>query len=295
MNEVMATCPEDVVASLETELRARASAEASAQRAMAGAGLEAMMDDPPPPDIALPLSDPEDAIGLIRRGVRVAPVAETTPLLPLYEAHGRDLPAELRVAAEQQNYEFYLVALTFSLRLEDNESPDHAEFAVKVRDGVTGPRASRAVEVFPQRVHTSFFKAEGQISVALEASMKFAVGLDGLPGLPGQAQAGGDAAAGAKAIVGPFTIDVGQTELDVSGEGDRDIGWIYRVRRALEGKNDFKSFLVLKVAKETPKVDLLANIGVRTYRRTWRTLWLREKLPILYARAMLEVELTRRG
>jgi hypothetical protein len=151
MNEVMATCPEDVLTGFAAELRA-------VERAKKGAALEAFSapdagvgpDDvfAPArtfaPPLARPLSDPEDAIGLVRRGVRVAPVAETTPLLPLYQALGRELPPELRVAASEQNYEFYLVALTFSLRLEDDESPDHAEFVVKVRDGVTGPRASRA-------------------------------------------------------------------------------------------------------------------------------------------------------
>ncbi|WP_437531149.1 hypothetical protein WME79_01240 [Sorangium sp. So ce726] len=284
MREVIAVLPAEAVTSWEEALRAAARGDGEAP---VGPELEAFFD-PFRPAAAM-CSDPEDAIGLVRRGVRVAPFAETTPLLPLYAALGRELPPPLRVASEEQRYEFLLVALTFSLRLDDDESPDHAEFVVKIRDGVDGPRASRAVEVFPQRVHATYFQASAQLSVALEASMKFSVEADSAT------RAGVDAAAEAKVLAGPFTIDIGQTELDVSGEGDRDIGWVYRVRRALEGKNDFRSFLVLKVARETEKVRLLVNIGVRTYRRTWKTLWLREKLPILYASAALDIELPNRG
>ncbi|WP_437762090.1 hypothetical protein WMF27_01225 [Sorangium sp. So ce281] len=283
MREVIAVLPAEAVASWEEALRAAARGDGEAP---AGPELEAFFDPFRP--AAAVASDPEDAIGLVRRGVRLAPFAETTPLLPLYAALGRELPPPLRVASEEQRYEFLLVALTFSLRLDDDESPDHAEFVVKIRDGIDGPRASRAVEVFPQRVHAAYFQASAQLSVALEASMKFSVETEAVP------RAGVDAAAEAKVLAGPFTIDIGQTELDVSGEGDRDIGWVYRVRRALEGKNDFRSFLVLKVARETEKVRLLANIGVRTYRRTWKTLWLREKLPILYASAALDIELPNR-
>ncbi|WP_437983939.1 hypothetical protein [Sorangium sp. So ce117] len=284
MSEVTAMLPADAMASWEESLRA-AAARGDGE-APVGPEPEAFFDPFRP--VAAMRSDPEDAIGLVRRGVRVAPFAETTPLLPLYAALGRELPPPLRVASEEQRYEFLLVALTFSLRLDDDESPDHAEFVVKIRDGVDGPRASRAVEVFPQRVHATYFQASAQLSVALEASMKFSVEADAAT------RVGVDAAAEAKVLAGPFKIDIGQTELDVSGEGDRDIGWVYRVRRALEGKNDFRSFLVLKVARETEKVRLLVNIGVRTYRRTWKTLWLREKLPILYASAALDLELPSR-
>jgi len=282
MSEVIATLSPDTPAGWELAIRAAASDGAR--------GLSAEEAFDPFRGVSATISDPEDAIGLVRRGVRVAPFAETTPLLPLYASLGQDVPAELKVASEQQGYEFYLVALTFSLRLDDDEAPDHAEFAVKIRDGERGPRASRAIEVFPQRVHASYFKAEAQLSVALEASMKFSVDV---AHATAKASAGAGAGARASALVGPFRIDIGQTELDVSGEGDRDIGWIYRVQKALEGKNDFKSFLVLKVAGETDAVTLQTNIGVRTYRRTWRTLWLRQMLPILYANATLGVELTR--
>ena len=280
MNEVTAELPAESAAAWEEEIRAAARAHGVQEEAAPVAF------DPFRP-ISAAISDPEDAIGLVRRGVRVAPFAETTPLVPLYEVRGEALPDHLRVAHDEQAYDFFLVQLTFSLGLDDGEAPDHAEFVVKIRDDVHGPRASRAIEVFPQRVDATWFKADAQLSVALDASLRFSV--EAAP-----AEATARAKAGAGVILGPFRVDVGTTELEVRGEGDREIGWIYRVRHALEGRNDFKSFLVLKVARETEKVSLLANIGVRTYRRSWQTLWLREKLPILYARAVLPVELAGR-
>jgi hypothetical protein len=75
---------------------------------------------------------------------------------------------------------------------------------------------------------------------------------------------------------------------------DREVGWTYRARRTLEGKNDFRSFLVLKVAREVAReadVNLHAEIGVRPYRRSWQSLWLREKLPVLWADTTMALEL----
>jgi hypothetical protein len=284
MIELTAQLPRGEMDECEQQIRAAARAHGAAEAPITAFD--------PFQEVSAVLSDPEDAIGLVRRGVRVVPFAETTPLLPLYAARGEEVPAELRVAHESQRYDFLLVQLTFSLRLEEGEEPDHAEFAVWIQDGVPGPRASRAIEVFPQRVHASWFKADAQLSVALDASLKFSVAAEGAAGA---ARASGDAGAGGKVLIGPFHVDAGRTELEVRGEGDREIGWIYRVRRALEGKNDFRSFLVIKVAQETEKVGLLARIGVRPYRRSWKTAWLREKLPILHADAVLDLELPKRA
>lgn len=235
-------------------------------------------------------SEEEDAIGLVRRGVRVVPFAETLPLLPLYAARGEQLPPELQVAHEQQQYDFHLVSLTFTLALEDNESPDSAEFTVRIQDDVGGARASRAIRVFPERAHSSWFRAEARFNVELDASLAFSASHTAA-----HANAKATAAAGSavRVLAGPFTIELGRTELEVLGEGDREVGWRYRVQQALAGKNDYRSLLVLKVARETKSVRLLTEIGVKTYRRSWTSLWLRERLPLLRASAELEVELPR--
>lgn len=230
-------------------------------------------------------SDVENAIGLVRRGVRVVPFAEALPLVPLYRARGEELPAELRVAHEQQGYEFLLVSLTFTLSLDADEAPDSAEFTLALRDTIAGARGARAIRVFPQREHSSWFRTEARFNVDLDAKLSFSAST------PAVGQAKAEVTSGVKVIAGPFQIELGQTELEVLGEGDREIGWRYRVKRALAGRNDYRSWLVLKVAKEETKLQVLANIGVRTYRRSWSTLWLRDKLPILYADAELDIEL----
>lgn len=263
------------------------------------AGLESSFDPLRP--VASVESDEQNAIGLVTRGVRLAPFAESTPLVPLYRELGHALPATLKIAHEQQAYNFVLVQLTFSLRLGDDEVPDYAQFVVDIEDGVEGPRATRTHEMFPQQRHASWFRANAALAVALDTSMQFNVAaalpaLSGAEALPvasaeAQAQAEGQAKLGVNALVGPFRIELGRTELEVAGSGDRNISWIYRAGDALAGKSDFKSFLVLKVARETTRVELRSQIGVRTYRRSWRTLWLRDVMPILRADARLSVEL----
>jgi hypothetical protein len=151
---------------------------------------------------------------------------------------------------------------------------------------MSGPRATRAIRLFPQRVHSTWFQADARFNVELDASLSFAASYPGA-----DAKAGARAGGSVKVLAGPFQIELGRTELEVLGEGDREMGWRYRVRQALLGQNDYRSFLVLKVANEATKLQLETNIGVKTYRRSWSTLWLRDKMPILYARALLDVEL----
>jgi hypothetical protein len=233
----------------------------------------------------------DDAVRLVRRGVRMVPVAETLPLLPLYARSKQQVPAEIRVAHETQGYDFYLVQVTFNLLPEDDQTADYAEFAVAIYDGVEGPRASRAIEVFPRTIQSTWLKAEGGVHVSLHASLQFEASPIGVHGV--KAEAGAGAGASAKVIAGPFKVAFGTTELEVVGTGDREIKWIYRTKGALSGKTDFRSFLVLKVASHTPAVRLGTKIGVRTYRRTWETLWIREHMPILRAEKMLELEIGR--
>lgn len=292
--EVVATLPENAGSDWKHALRDEARAEAALESFPPMLGAEPLSFDPFQP-VAARQSDVDDAIGLVLRGVRLAPFAETTPLIPLYAARGQELPAELSVAHKEQGYDFFLVQLTFSLRLEDDESPDMAEFVVQINDGLDGPRATRAIQVFPQRIHKKWFEGSAELSVALESSLEFSVEAKAEPG---KAAAKGDAGLKAKVLAGPFRVEAGRTELTVAGEGDRDIAWTYRANEALEGKNDFKSFLVLKIARETldrkeGKVSVDTKIGVRTYRRTWKTLWLKDRLPVLYARASLDLDLTR--
>ena len=233
----------------------------------------------------------DEAVQLVRRGVRVVPVAEALPLVPLYARLGQEVPAHIRVAHEDMKYDFYLVQLTFNLIPEEDQVPDYAEFVVAMYDDLQGERKSRAINVFPQRIESTWLKAEGGVSVSLDASLKFEAGPVAVHGVEAQAKAG--AGANVKVLAGPFKVEFSTTDLEVIGEGDREVTWIYRDRRALSGKNDFRSFLVLKIGRETTGVRLGCKMGVRTYRRSWETLWLREHLPILRAEKMLELEILR--
>lgn len=289
-SEVWAKLTEEQVSSFVAGVRAQARREGATRGP--SPTQESTAFDPFRP-VAARGSDVDDAIGLVRRGVRLVPFAETTPLLPLYRKKNQEVPPELAVAHEEQGYEFFLVQLTFSLRLEDDESPDRAEFVVEIHDGVEGPRATRTVEVFPKRADVRWFEASGELAVNLESSLKFSVEA---ANQAGKAKAEGGVEVKGKVLAGPFHIEVGQTQLTVAGESDREIAWIYQVHRALAGKSDFQSFLVLKIARETlereeGKVSLQAKIGVRTYRRTWKTLWLKDTLPVLHAKADLELDL----
>lgn len=234
-----------------------------------------------------------DILETTRRGINVAPYIESRPLAALFEAAGAALPPDLVTDIQKMGYDFYVAEASFSIKLDPGVGARSADFALDLSDDITAPgRGVRPVRIFPGRKDIDLFKVDVAGSVGIDASMNLAVPREAQSILPFV-----DASAEAKAklgiVVGPYEFAFRRAALEVKGEGDPAVAWTYRLESELSGKNDFKSILVLKVAREATRVDAVATLSVVPYKRSW---WLfRAALPTLVRRRRIPIELTPRG
>jgi hypothetical protein len=230
----------------------------------------------------------QEIIGILRRGVRVATHAESLPLLPLLEAAGADLPPTLQVA-QQDGYVFYVVEVTFSILLDEDEYPSRAEFAITINDDTTkDSRKSRPIQLFPKHKDRDLFRFDLEGGIGINAKMEFAVPMANEIMVP-FTEINADAKLRAKFLVGPFEFRFRKAEIEVIGESSHEVGWRYNIHTPLRGANSFKSFLLLKVDREASRVELDTNLGVVPCRPTW--VIFEKKLPVLRDSAKLAVEL----
>lgn len=230
-----------------------------------------------------------EIIETYRTGVRIAPQAESQPLIPLFEAAKVELPPEFRVDYEQMRYIFYLVTVTFSILLPKDQTPLKAELALILKDDIKDPaRRTRVIRLFPGRKDVQFFSADIEGAFMLNAHMDLHSPLVGSKILP---FSNVEASAGLKSgiVYGPFKFQFRKAMVEVTGESDQQVFWRYNLASELTGANDFKSILVLKIAEEAKSVEIAASLGVVPYKRQW--LLFKEKLPLLPDDRILPVEL----
>lgn len=230
-----------------------------------------------------------EIIAAYKKGVKIAPQTETRPLIPLYRAAKLTLPPEIQVDHQVSHYDFYLAQVIFGTTLPSDEYPISSELMIKLRDDVTdSARRTRPVSLFPARRDKELFKADLDIAVTLGASLKFQAPVP-TPVAVGEAKA--DAGAEAKLKIGTLHFAVHKAEVEVTGEGSQDILWRYAFDSHVTGANDFKSFLVLKVAQEARHCDMAASISLVPCKPHW--LLFRKVLPALHHQLVLPVTLAR--
>jgi hypothetical protein len=229
----------------------------------------------------------DDILSVIERGVRIATQAECVPLIPLIEAGKQELPPALKVE-QARGYDFYHVQVVFSVLLQPGEFPTRAEFALKIDDEVPSERRARAVQLFPEHKSRDYFRATMLGELGVDGNLEFAVALPtSAPSPSGSVKA--DAAVKASLVLGPYEFRFRRAAVEVRGVGDDTVEWAYNLDDELEGTNDFKSFLILKVPREATRVALRAALGVRPSKRSW--LVFSKHLPVLRDRADLLLEL----
>ena len=92
-------------------------------------------------------------------------------------------------------------------------------------------------------------------------------------------------------MLGPFQFQFRRAAIEVIGESDQNILWRYNMHSELTGANEFKSFLLLKVAQEAKQVTLDVSLGLVPCKRKW--LIFKDMLPPIPDRMPLAVELVR--
>jgi hypothetical protein len=70
-------------------------------------------------------------------------------------------------------------------------------------------------------------------------------------------------------VTNPYSFTVRKAAIEVIGEGDDRVAWRYNMESELAVTNDFKSFLILKVAKEARSVILQCALRVTPCKHSW--------------------------
>jgi hypothetical protein len=240
----------------------------------------------------------DDILNRAKTGVRIAPLVESHPLIPLFRAAKIDLPPEIKVDHEELKYDFYYVEVIFSILMSKEEFPLSAGLRLVLTDDAQdAARRVRPIRLFPGRKDIQFFTADVEGAIGIDASMNIATPPIGLS-FPSFSQVSAKLAAEAhlKAnfVVGPLTFPFRKAALEVRGESDQDIYWRYNLQSELRGTNSFKSVLVLKVAQEIGSVQMTGILHVVPCKRRW--LIFKEFLPELSDKIPLTVELvTKKG
>jgi hypothetical protein len=231
----------------------------------------------------------EEILAIANSGVKIATHVESRLLAALLKAKNATLPPEFQVDQDKQNYDFYLVELRFSILLPRKQFARFAEFGILISDdNPSSTRGSRPVGLFPAPKDRVLFSVDVEGAVGLDASLHISAAEIAGAVCP-YADASADAKLKATMVLGPFAFHFRRAAIEVRGESSENILWRYNLHSELRGTNDFKSIMILKVAKETKKVQLKSAINVVPCQRSW--LIFERLLPHLWDTLTLEVEL----
>ena len=230
-----------------------------------------------------------DLLSAARRGVQIAPQVESRPLVPLYEAAGTPIPPPILIDRDRLGYEHYLVEITFSAMLPEDQQPLRAEFALRLDDDIVDPpRRLRPTELFPDRENIELFRVDLEGAIGLDANMKFTVPQDAGQPVP-IAKLDAETRLKAGIAFGPLSFPFRKAKIEVTGISAQDVIWRYDLQSALLGRNVFKSTLLLKIAREAKRADLGAALSLVPYKRKWAVF--KDRLPVLTARSSSAIEL----
>jgi hypothetical protein len=223
-----------------------------------------------------------------RKGVKIASQAQSLPLIQLFNEAKVELPPEFKVA-NMQNYNFYLVQVTFSTLLERDQFPLSAELDITIKDNVEkSERRVHPIRLFPGRRDIQYFNADIEGAIGIDANMNI-VSPVSMQNVVDFAKVMADARLKARFVVGPFQFHFRKTVIEVSGVNDQNVLWRYNDLSENTGTNDFTSALVLKVAKEASDIKMEVSVGIVPCKRKW--FLVKDLLPKLSDHMILPIEI----
>jgi hypothetical protein len=235
----------------------------------------------------------DEILASYSKGVKIASNAESTCLIRLFKDANLELPIDIKVAHEQMKYEFYLEDITFSIILPKGQHPMSAEFSLRISDDISDTkRQTRPIRLFPSRKDIDLFRIDLEGGLGVDTNLSLSpIMLGGQP-YP-FAKISADANFKAKFAMGPLKFFFRKAAIEVRGENDRDVYWRYNLASELSYKNDFKSYLLLKVPNEAKTVGIAGTLSVVPFKRRWALL--KDVLPPLTDSRELQIELVPSG
>ena len=226
-----------------------------------------------------------------RQGVKIASQAESRPLIPLFKAANQKLPPEIKVDYEEMKYDFYNVKVTFSSLLPEEQFPVFSELKIQISDDVKDSiRSTRPIRLFPGHKDRQLFSLDFEGAIGIDAGLDFSTLKAGGELIP-FTQAKVDAKVKTGIIFGPLQFHFRKAAVEVQGESDQNISWRYNYQSEFTGTNDFKSLLILKVAREASDVKMSVSLGIVPCKRKW--LIFKDYLAELSDHVVLPVELSK--
>jgi len=230
----------------------------------------------------------EDLLAHARNGISVAAQVESRPLVPMFEAAGEKPPPAV-VADQASGYEYYVVEVTTTMLLPEDQRPLSATLAIRLADDVADEsRRLRPYKLFPAREDVELFSVNVEGAVGLNADLSVSVPAT-VSGVVPFGSVGAEAKVKAGIVVGPYRFPFRKAKIEVAGEGDQNVVWLYNMQSALWGTNMLKSILVLKVAREATSAGMGIAHALVPFKRTWGVF--KDRLPELKASASKPIEL----
>lgn len=233
---------------------------------------------------------PDEILDTYTSCIKIHSHAESRPIIPLFKAARKPVPPEVKVDHEQMGYDFYLVEITSSMHLAQDQFPLSAALGLTISDDIKKiMKRSRVYRLFPERKDSTLFSFNIEGGVGIDANMNFSIPMSGSDIIPfGKLDTKAKLKAGF--VFGPVSFQFRKAAIQVTGTGDQEVLWYYsNFDPPLYGISELTSVLVLKIHEKATSVQLNVFLAVKPCKRTW--ILLKDSLPPLSAKATLPVEL----
>lgn len=223
--------------------------------------------------------------------VKLASTFQTYPLIPYFKAKKVELPPKIKTLYEWAKYDFYLLEVTFSSKLENKQYLRCVELRVMLRDNIDKvEKKSVFYKIFPENKYQEYFTAYFNGKVGIDANLEFKVDIPEISDI-------------IEANIKPVTEiktgidwDLGKktfrkAKIETLGENNQEAVWIYNMSSAEYVNDDYVSSAILQIPREAETVKVKAELKVSPYKEMWH--WFSKELPPIAVEPVeLNIELT---
>lgn len=191
------------------------------------------------------------------------------PLIPKYKADGVEIPSEIKVQNEKQNYNFYEVRVYFHTELENHILLKKVKVKLSFKDmGAEKDRETVVISMLPDNTYKNILKSNTTAKVAFTADGKAKAEIPNLNIKFGEVK--GDASV--VASINSSTdltlpeIKINKTIISAVGVHHNECAWEFE---EVQAEEDIQVLAILKVPKEVAEVKLSAVLEVTPYKDEW--------------------------
>lgn len=213
-----------------------------------------------------------DTDRVYRSEINIAKEFHTVALIPMYKAKNVEMPPEIKVLHEENQYNFYEIRVHFHSILEEHVLLKNVKLKLKVTDNSeNNNRETVFTSMIPDNTYVNILKSNTKAEVAFTAEAK------------------------AKAAIPPFKLKFGEVDLNTSivnsidskteltlpeikinktiisavGEHHNECTWRFD---KVQSDEDIQVLVILKVPQEAKDVKVKAFLEVTPYKDEWAPL-----------------------